>query len=98
MTWFLSAAVQFPRARHHFKRRRQCVGVKGSTCNGHRDPECPSVKRLRMVREDTEAPSEGANCAWMLTAEAVGCTRAFLRCGGICDDWSVEGVLSLSFV
>ncbi|GFV90015.1 uncharacterized protein TNCV_4643551 [Trichonephila clavipes] len=33
-TRFHSAAVQFPRARHHFKRRRRCLGVKGSTHNG----------------------------------------------------------------
>ncbi|GFX59797.1 uncharacterized protein TNCV_1778361 [Trichonephila clavipes] len=37
-----------------------------------------SARRLRMVREDTGAPYEGATCAWMVTDEAVGCTRAFL--------------------
>ncbi|PRD31920.1 UNVERIFIED_CONTAM: hypothetical protein NCL1_22034 [Trichonephila clavipes] len=66
-TWFHSAAVQFPRARHHTKRRRRWVGVKGSTLNGRRDPKCPSARCLRMVREDTGAPNEGATC-----------TRAFL--------------------
>ncbi|GFV33110.1 uncharacterized protein TNCV_509491 [Trichonephila clavipes] len=75
-TWFHSAAVQFPRARHHSKRRRQWVSVKGSTRNGHRDPY-PSARSLRMVREDTGAPSEGAICAWMAADEAVGCTCAF---------------------
>ncbi|GFU46546.1 uncharacterized protein TNCV_3010551 [Trichonephila clavipes] len=35
-------------------------------------------RRLRMVREDTGTPSEGATCAWMAEDEAVGCTRAFL--------------------
>ncbi|GFV28770.1 e3 ubiquitin-protein ligase RNF13 [Trichonephila clavipes] len=30
-TWLHSAAVQFPRARHYFKRRRRWVSVKGST-------------------------------------------------------------------
>ncbi|GFV34574.1 uncharacterized protein TNCV_1448801 [Trichonephila clavipes] len=73
-----SAAVQFPHEWHHSKRRRRRVGVKGSPCNGHRDPKCPSTRRLRMVREDTEAPSEGATCAWIAADEAVGCTRAFL--------------------
>ncbi|GFW67796.1 uncharacterized protein TNCV_3871271 [Trichonephila clavipes] len=77
-TGFHSAAVQFPRERHHSKRRRQWVGVKGSPCNGRRDPKCPSVRRLRIVREDTRAPSEGATCAWMAVDEAVGCTRVFL--------------------
>ncbi|GFW90086.1 uncharacterized protein TNCV_3485381 [Trichonephila clavipes] len=37
-----------------------------------------SPRRLRMVRKDTGAPSEGATCAWMVADEAVGCTRAFL--------------------
>ncbi|GFV25922.1 uncharacterized protein TNCV_2920331 [Trichonephila clavipes] len=60
------------------KRRRRWVGVKGSTRNGRRDPKCPSARRLRMVREDTGAPSEGATGAWMAANEAVGCTRAFL--------------------
>ncbi|GFV74299.1 uncharacterized protein TNCV_5127421 [Trichonephila clavipes] len=77
-TWFHSAAVQFPRERHHSKRRCRWVDVKGSTRNGRHDPKCPSARRIHMVREDTEAPSEGATCAWMATDEAVGCPRAFL--------------------
>ncbi|GFW51175.1 uncharacterized protein TNCV_3594571 [Trichonephila clavipes] len=36
------------------------------------------ARRLRTVREDTGAPSEGATCAWIAADEAVGCTRAFL--------------------
>ncbi|GFV84618.1 uncharacterized protein TNCV_2482321 [Trichonephila clavipes] len=78
MTWFHSAAVQFPRARHHSKRMRRWVGVKGSTHNGHLDPKCLSARRLHIVREETGAPSEGATCAWMAADEAVGCTHAFL--------------------
>ncbi|GFV28245.1 uncharacterized protein TNCV_679331 [Trichonephila clavipes] len=77
-TWFHSAAVQFPRALHLSKRRRRWVGVKGSTRNGRRDYKCPSARCLRMVREDTEAPSEGAICAWIEADEVVGYTRAFL--------------------
>ncbi|GFU36286.1 uncharacterized protein TNCV_559241 [Trichonephila clavipes] len=94
-TWFHSAAVQFPRAWHHSKLRCRWVRVKGSTRNGRRDTKCPSARSLRMVREDTETPSEGATCALMVTEEAVGCTHAFLT---MIDDWSVEGVLSLVFV
>ncbi|GFV25863.1 uncharacterized protein TNCV_3868311 [Trichonephila clavipes] len=56
-TWFHSAAVQFPRARHHSKRRRRWVGVKGTPRNGHCDPKCLSDRCLRMVREDTRAPN-----------------------------------------
>ncbi|GFS59050.1 uncharacterized protein TNCV_69481 [Trichonephila clavipes] len=77
-TWFHSAAVQFPRARHHSKRRRRWVGVKGSTHNRRRDPKCSSDRRLRIIREDTGAPNEGATCAWMEADEEVECTRAFL--------------------
>ncbi|GFU08992.1 uncharacterized protein TNCV_1318641 [Trichonephila clavipes] len=62
----------------HSKRRRRWMGVKGSTRLGCRDPKCPSARRLRMVREDTVAFSEGAVYAWMAAEEAVGCTRAFL--------------------
>ncbi|GFY17633.1 e3 ubiquitin-protein ligase RNF13 [Trichonephila clavipes] len=35
-TWFYSAAVQFPCERHHSKRRRRWVGVKGIMRNGCR--------------------------------------------------------------
>ncbi|GFV57553.1 uncharacterized protein TNCV_4399091 [Trichonephila clavipes] len=97
-TWFHFAAVQFPRAWHYSKRRRRWVGVKGSTRKRHHDPKCPSSRRLRRVREDTGAPSEGATCAWMAADEAVGCTHAFLTMVGLLDDWSVEGVLRLVFV
>ncbi|GFX28336.1 uncharacterized protein TNCV_596491 [Trichonephila clavipes] len=76
--WFHSTVVQFPRARYHSKRWRRWVGVKGSTRIGCRDSKCPSTRRLRMVRENTWAPSEGSTCAWMAVYEAVGCTRAFL--------------------
>ncbi|GFV61740.1 uncharacterized protein TNCV_188971 [Trichonephila clavipes] len=77
-TWFRFAAVQFPRAWHYSKLRRRWVGVKGSTRNGYRDPKCPSARCLRMVREDTGAPSEGGTCPWMAADEAFGCTHAFL--------------------
>ncbi|GFS71106.1 uncharacterized protein TNCV_5049091 [Trichonephila clavipes] len=77
-TWFHSDAVQLSRAWLHSKRRRRWVGVKGRTRNGRRDPKYPSARRLRMVQENTGAPSEGAICAWMVADEAVDCTRAFL--------------------
>ncbi|GFX30395.1 uncharacterized protein TNCV_3460461 [Trichonephila clavipes] len=74
----LGCHVQFPRAQYLSKRRRLWVGVKGSTRNRCRYPKCPSARPLRMVREDTRAPSEGAIYAWMAADEAVGSTRAFL--------------------
>ncbi|GFV48221.1 uncharacterized protein TNCV_501621 [Trichonephila clavipes] len=78
MIWSHSAAVQFPRAWHHSKRRRQWVGVKVSKRNGHHNPKYPSARHIRMVREDMGAPSEGAPRAWMADDEAVYCMRAFL--------------------
>ncbi|GFU65444.1 uncharacterized protein TNCV_633671 [Trichonephila clavipes] len=95
-TWFHSAAVQFPRARHLSKRRRRWVGVKGSSRNGRRDRKCSSAMCLRMVPEDTGGPSEGTAYAWMAIDEVVHVH--FLRHGGLIDDWSVEGVLSLVFL
>ncbi|GFY11568.1 uncharacterized protein TNCV_4230371 [Trichonephila clavipes] len=77
-TWSHSAAVQFPRTRHHSKRRRRWMGIKGSTRNECCDPKCPSARRLRMVREDTGAPSEDSACACRVADEAVGCTQTFL--------------------
>ncbi|GFW61148.1 uncharacterized protein TNCV_4873581 [Trichonephila clavipes] len=77
-TWFQSAAVQFPSARHHSKWKRQWVGVKGSIRNGCRDPKSPSSRHHRMVREDTGTPNKGATCGWMAADEAVGFTRVFL--------------------
>ncbi|GFS68647.1 uncharacterized protein TNCV_1958781 [Trichonephila clavipes] len=77
-TWFHSAAVKFPRARHHSKRRSRWVGVKCSKSNGSRDSKCTSIRRLCMIREDTGVPNEGATCAWTAADESVGCTRAFL--------------------
>ncbi|GFX62703.1 uncharacterized protein TNCV_4868631 [Trichonephila clavipes] len=41
-------------------------------------PKYPSARRLRMVREDTVTPNEGARCSWMVADEAVGSTRTFL--------------------
>ncbi|GFS66436.1 uncharacterized protein TNCV_3856861 [Trichonephila clavipes] len=51
--WFHSAAVQFPRARHHSKRRRRWVGIKGSTRNECRDPKCLSARRPYVWFEKT---------------------------------------------
>ncbi|GFX20388.1 hypothetical protein TNCV_3487461 [Trichonephila clavipes] len=49
-------------------------GVKGKTRNGHRDPKCPSARRIRMVREDTGAPNKNATCVpgWRLMKHPIG--------------------------
>ncbi|GFU83730.1 uncharacterized protein TNCV_523241 [Trichonephila clavipes] len=90
-TWFHSAAVKFPRARHHSKRRILWVGVKCSARNGSHDPKCTSVKRLCMIREDTGASNEGATCAWRRTRKQLAVRVHFFLCGGLL----VEGVLNL---
>ncbi|GFU50829.1 uncharacterized protein TNCV_2495331 [Trichonephila clavipes] len=77
-TWFHSAAVQLPCARHHSKRRRRWVGIKGSIRNGRRDLKGSSARLLRMVRDDTWAPCESTTCAWMEADEAAGSTCIFL--------------------
>ncbi|GFV06261.1 hypothetical protein TNCV_4589201 [Trichonephila clavipes] len=81
-------------ARHHSKRRRRWMGVKGAHLHtGRHDPKCPSARRLRTVREDTRAPVKVPPVlAWRPMKQlAVGVH--FLRCGGLLDDWSVKGVL-----
>ncbi|GFY32240.1 uncharacterized protein TNCV_3557481 [Trichonephila clavipes] len=86
--WFNLAAFQFPREWYKFKRRCQWVVDKAV-----HDLKYSSANCLRLDREDRGAPCEGAICAWMVTDETVGCTRAFLTM------WRpVEGVLSLVFV
>ncbi|GFW32523.1 uncharacterized protein TNCV_676811 [Trichonephila clavipes] len=97
-SWFHSAAVDFPRAWHHSKRKGRWVGVMGSSRNGRCDPKCPSARCLRMVREDTGGPNKGTTCTWMAADKGVGCIVHFLRCGGLLDDWSFEGVLSMVFL
>ncbi|GFV88164.1 uncharacterized protein TNCV_3243131 [Trichonephila clavipes] len=88
-TWFHSSAVQFRRAWYQSKRRRRCVGVKGSTRNGHRDSKCPLARRLRKVPEDTMAPSVLHVPGWWQMKQ-LAVRVHFLRCGGLQDDWSVE--------
>ncbi|GFV28027.1 uncharacterized protein TNCV_187031 [Trichonephila clavipes] len=97
-TWLHSAAVQFPPAWHHSKRRHQWVGVKGSRRNGHRDPKCSSARHLRMVREDTGTLLKVLLVPGWRPMKQLVVQVHFLGCGGLLDDWSVEGVLSLVFV
>ncbi|GFV90545.1 hypothetical protein TNCV_2222611 [Trichonephila clavipes] len=68
-------------------------GVKGSTRNGRYDPKCPSARCLRMVHEDTGAPSVGAAYA------SIEPDETFDRTCAIYTMWrSVDEVLSLVFV
>ncbi|GFX95556.1 hypothetical protein TNCV_4825711 [Trichonephila clavipes] len=88
-------SIQSLRARHHSKQRRRWVGVKGSIRNGRRDPECPSARRLRMVREDTGSLMKVIPAPGWRPIKQLAVRVHFLQCGGILDDWSV---LSLVFI
>ncbi|GFU43181.1 putative transposable element [Trichonephila clavipes] len=79
-TWFHSAAVKFHCACHQTKRRRQWVGMKGSTRNGCGDQKCSSARRLFRVREDTGVSNEGAICAYMAADKGVGYGDRFNSC------------------
>ncbi|GFX23663.1 e3 ubiquitin-protein ligase RNF13 [Trichonephila clavipes] len=97
-TWFHCAAVQFPCARHHSKRRRRwgasrAVHVMGTVIPNVLQPgtfiwldkiQGPLVQVL---------PVPGWQPMKQLAVRV-----HFLRCGGLPDDWSVKGVLSLVFV
>ncbi|GFS98854.1 uncharacterized protein TNCV_3528401 [Trichonephila clavipes] len=95
-TWYLSAASQFPHAQHHSKWRHRWVGVKGSTLIGCLDSKFSSSRCLRMVRKDTGPLVKMLPVLGWRSMLAV--RVHFLRCGGLLDDWSIEGVLSLVFV
>ncbi|GFW62415.1 hypothetical protein TNCV_290891 [Trichonephila clavipes] len=73
------------------------MDVKGSTRNGS-DPKCPSARHLRIFQEDIVGPTERANCTWMTADQALAVRVHFLRWGGLLNEWSVEGVMSLVFV
>ncbi|GFW80005.1 uncharacterized protein TNCV_984141 [Trichonephila clavipes] len=98
MTWLHFATVQFPRTRHHSKRRRRWMGVKGSTRNGWRDPKCPSARHLRMVREDTGPLVKMIPVPVWQPMKQLAVLVHFRQYGGLLEDWSVEGVLTLVFV
>ncbi|GFV17041.1 uncharacterized protein TNCV_655941 [Trichonephila clavipes] len=89
-TWFHSTAVQFYRARHHSKRRRRLLGIKGSTRNERRDPECPSARHLRMV-EKTQGPlMKVLPVPGWRPMKQLAVRVHFLRCGGLLDDFPNE--------
>ncbi|GFV29149.1 hypothetical protein TNCV_4601811 [Trichonephila clavipes] len=98
MTWFHSTEVQFPRARHHSKRKRRLLDVKGSIRNGRHGPKCSSARRIRMI-EKTQVPlMKFLPVSGRRPIKQLAVRVHFLRCGGLFDDWSVEGVMSLVFV
>ncbi|GFV69606.1 uncharacterized protein TNCV_4507211 [Trichonephila clavipes] len=60
---------------------RRWVGAKGSTRNGRRYPKCPSARLLRMVREDTGAPSEGCSTLNVIPPNGQSIRRKERGCG-----------------
>ncbi|GFT87487.1 hypothetical protein TNCV_2395891 [Trichonephila clavipes] len=71
---------------------------KGNTRNGRHYPKCSSARRLRMVREDTEPLVKFLPVPGWRPMKQLAVRVHFLLCGGLLDDWSVEGVMSLDFV
>ncbi|GFV35967.1 e3 ubiquitin-protein ligase RNF13 [Trichonephila clavipes] len=93
-TWFNSAEVQFPRARHYSKRRRRWVGVKVSTHNVLQNVLQPGAfVWFEKTQGHLLLPVPGWRPIKQLAVHV-----PFLRCGGLLDGWSVEGVLNLVFV
>ncbi|GFV69128.1 hypothetical protein TNCV_4490761 [Trichonephila clavipes] len=71
--------MQFPRARHNFKRRRRWMGVKGAAhVMGAAIPNILQPGAFVWLEKNTGTPTEGATCAWMAADEVVGLKRAFL--------------------
>ncbi|GFX15036.1 e3 ubiquitin-protein ligase RNF13 [Trichonephila clavipes] len=110
-TWFLSAVVQFPRVWHHFKLNGAKDDLVSFRCspvssrvwhhfklNRRHNPKCPSARHLCMVREDTGASSEELSVPGWRPMMQSDVRVHFLRCGGLLDYWSVEGILNLVFV
>ncbi|GFS48301.1 hypothetical protein TNCV_2296781 [Trichonephila clavipes] len=63
-------------ARVALQTKATVVGVKGSILNECHGSNYPSVRRLAMVRTDTEARSEGFAYVWIADNEAVGSRHA----------------------
>ncbi|GFT67301.1 e3 ubiquitin-protein ligase RNF13 [Trichonephila clavipes] len=87
--------AKFPCPWHHSKRRRRWGAVKNSTPKGHRNPKCSSAF---VSFEKTQGPLVKVLLVpgWR-PMKQLAVRVHFLRCGGLLDDWFVEGVLSLVF-
>ncbi|GFU17817.1 e3 ubiquitin-protein ligase RNF13 [Trichonephila clavipes] len=92
--WFHSAAVQFPRSRHHFKRRHRWVGV--SRAAHVMGAAIPTVLQpgtfVWFVKTQGSLMKVLPLPGWR-SMKKLAVRVHFVRCGGLLDDWSVEGVL-----
>ncbi|GFX42508.1 e3 ubiquitin-protein ligase RNF13 [Trichonephila clavipes] len=97
-TWFHSAAVQYSRVRHHSKRMRRWGSVKGSTRNGTVIPNVLQPGTFVWF-EKTHGPLVKVLPVpeWR-SMKQLTVRVHLLRGGGLLDDWSVEGILSLVFM
>ncbi|GFV76481.1 e3 ubiquitin-protein ligase RNF13 [Trichonephila clavipes] len=89
------AQVHFPRTRHHNKRRRRWVDVKGRTSNGRRDPKCLQPGALVWFEKTQEPPVKVLPGPGWRPMKQLAVRVYFLRCGGLPEDWSITGILSL---
>ncbi|GFW53463.1 e3 ubiquitin-protein ligase RNF13 [Trichonephila clavipes] len=93
-TWFHSAAVQFPRERHHSKQEASMAAhVMDTVISNVLQPGAFVWFKKTQVTLVKVLPVPGWRPMKQLAVRA-----HFLRCDGLLDDWSVEGVLSLVIV
>ncbi|GFY10585.1 e3 ubiquitin-protein ligase RNF13 [Trichonephila clavipes] len=98
MTWFHSDEIQFPRARHYSKR-----GIDGwaSRAAHVRGAAIPNVLQpgAFVWFEKTHGPLvKVLPVPGLRPMKQLAVRMDFFRCGGLLDDWYVEGVLCLVFV
>ncbi|GFX00275.1 e3 ubiquitin-protein ligase RNF13 [Trichonephila clavipes] len=96
--WFRFAIVQVPRACHHSKRKHRWVGVKGSTRNEATIPNVPQPGTFVWF-EKIQGPLEKVLPVpgWRPMKQLVARVH-FVICGGLLEDWSIEGFLCLVIV
>ncbi|GFX52847.1 e3 ubiquitin-protein ligase RNF13 [Trichonephila clavipes] len=97
-TWFHSTAVQFPHAWHLSKRRRRWMIVKGSTRNDRMIPNNFQSGAFVWFEKTQGSLVKVLPVPGWRPLKQLAIRVHFLRCGGLLDDWSVEGVMSLVFV
>ncbi|GFV72185.1 hypothetical protein TNCV_3278401 [Trichonephila clavipes] len=82
-----------PRARHHSKRRRQWMGVKGITRNECHNRKCSSARRLRMVQKAQGPLVKVLLVPGSRSMKQLAVRVHFLRCNGLLHEWFVKSLI-----
>ncbi|GFX57337.1 e3 ubiquitin-protein ligase RNF13 [Trichonephila clavipes] len=93
-TWFHSAAVQFPRARHHLKTEAS----RAAHVMGYAIPNVLQPGSFVWFEKTQGLLMKVLPVPGWRPMKQLAARVHFLRCDGLLDDWSVEGVLILVFV